>query len=107
MKKITKLNSKKFYKEMKIIFAAVKAVQTDDNEIFTKFSLNTKVGILNIMLSKEQIVYYSVDTKFEDIPKAKELNLTDFNPHSGKWNFNYDSMEYAILRIYAHLRSVL
>jgi hypothetical protein len=53
-----------------------------------RFTLDTKVGILHISLRSEVLYIYSIFTRFEDVEKAKKLDLIHFGEHSGKWNFH-------------------
>jgi hypothetical protein len=80
------------------------------------YALPTKAGTLNLHASTRPqrgraSGLFTVFCKFEDVERARKLNLPHFNPHSGKYNFHMsgsdDSVDAALGSFRQHLERVL
>ena len=81
---MTKANAKKFLTLIQKELISIGAILKSTDELYFNFTLETKVGNINIFVPKEQSIVYSVYARFDNVQVAKEV--CDCNPHSGKYN---------------------
>ena len=90
-KKEIKERNKIFFAKM---YKFLKPFKQEGDRFFYEFKVETKGGILNIKLEKDDdgTAIYTVYTCFEDLEKVKKNFSKEFlngiNTFSGKWNFH-------------------
>jgi len=89
MRKISKVNNKKFKKKCMEMFNKYGITETGSN--FYEYQLDTQYGLLRLSVHDEEIFTYSIFTRFDEPEKAKEKFAC--NPYSGKYNFHCADME--------------
>jgi len=89
MRTITKINSDKFVQRMNNELVKLGAIKVDNTLLQSHFyELPTRGGKLYVRVDEENKYCFTVFTRFEDVEKAKTLNLRRMNEHSGKFNFH-------------------
>jgi hypothetical protein len=91
MRKVAKGNQAIFNKEVETLFKGYGAIETSRNEAFVEWDLETKAGLLKVILRRESTYGYSIFSKFKEVSRAVELLGKDdvvLNPYSGKYNLN-------------------
>ena len=96
MRKITKVNAKKFIKEAELILKEYKAEPIESHTSMTAYKINTKAGGLKVSIESlenlSQFTLYSIFTRFDEPTTAREKGLS--NSYSGKNNFfEFDQKE--------------
>lgn len=105
MRKINKVDLKKFYKEVRTGLIAMGAEQTDRVNVF---NIETLAGKMKVTIDDTPSVCFSLFCRFEDAQRARKEGIK-CNPFSGKYNIhlNGNDLDSAIEESYKHIEMTL